>query len=92
MGEDNLKKAKLIRKAVEVYPPLSSFGKLYLKKMQEETKEATEEFFKLAAMIKKSIGIYLNTGQLEKAKLSLEQLEKLIPEDPEIVQLKQLLV
>lgn len=92
MGEDNLKKAKLIRKAVEVYPPLSSFGKLYLKKMQQETKEATDEFLKLAAMIKKSIRMYLNMGQIENARLTFEQLEKLIPEDPEIVQLKQLLV
>lgn len=91
-GLDNLSKARIIREAVDLYPTLASFCKVYIDKMQEETNAATNEFLKLAARIKQSIRTYLVLGQVDNARITLEQLEKLIPNDPEIVELKKQLV
>ena len=57
--------------------------------MQEETKSATNEFLQLAVMIKQTIRSYIAGGQIENAQITLEQLEKLIPNDPEIAELKK---
>ena len=88
---DDLSKAKIIREAVDLYPPLASFCKIYLHKMQEETKKANDEFLQLGEMIKKSIRTYITMGQLENAKLTLTQLEQLLPHDSEILELKKML-
>ncbi len=91
-GLDELSKAKIIREAVDLYPPLASFCNIYIKKMQEESKKATDEFLQLGEMIKKSIRSYINIGQKENARMTLAQLEQLIPHDPEILELKKMLL
>ena len=90
-GLDELAKAKIIREAVDLYPLLASFSKIYIKKMQEEAKKATDEFLQLGEMIKKSIRTYIAIGQKENARMTLAQLEQLIPHDPELLELKKLL-
>lgn len=62
-GLDNLAKIRIIREAVDLYPPLAAFCKVYVDKMQEETNEATNEFLQLARMIKQSIRSYISGGQ-----------------------------
>ena len=89
---DDLAKAKIIREAVDLYPPLASFCKIYLNKMQEEGKKASDEFLQLGEMIKKSIRTYITMGKLENAKITLTQLEQLLPHDPEILELKKMLL
>ena len=91
-GLDELSKAKIIREAVDLYPTLASFCNIYIKKMQEEAKKATDEFLQLGEMIKKSIRTYIDIGQKENARLTLAQLEQLIPHDPEILELKKMLL
>ena len=45
----------------------------------------------LGEMIKKSIRTYIAIGQKENARMTLAQLEQLIPHDPELLELKKLL-
>lgn len=89
---DELTKAKIIREAVDIYPPLASFCNIYIKKMQEEANKVTDEFLQLGEMIKESIRKYIVLGQFDNARVTLEQLERLIPNDPEISELKQMLI
>lgn len=91
-GLDQLAKAKIIRKAVDIYPPLASFCNIYIKKMQEESNKVTDEFLQLGEMIKQSIRKYIVLGQFDNAKMTLEQLERLIPNDPELLELRQMLI
>lgn len=89
---DDLAKVKIIREAVDLYRPLASFCKIYLNKMHEEGKKASDEFLQLGEMNKKSIRTYITMGQLENAKMTLTQLEQLIPNDSEILELKKMLL
>ena len=91
-GLDQLAKAKIIREAVDIYPPLASFCNIYIKKMQEEANKVTDEFLQLGEMIKESIRKYIVLGQFDNAIVILEQLERLIPNDPELFELKQMLI
>ena len=89
---DDLTKARMIRDAVDIYPDLASFCKIYIEKMQNETKAATDEFLQLAVMIKQSIRTYIAMGQMENARITLQQLEQLIPNDSEIAELKKIIL
>lgn len=89
-GMDDLAKVRIIREAVDLCPDFAAFCKSYIDKMQQETEAATREFLQLAVMIKKSIRSYIAVGQLENARMTLMQLEQLIPNDPEIGELKRM--
>lgn len=91
-GMDELSKVRIIREAVDLYPHLSPFCKIYNEKMQEESKKATKEFLQLAEIIKENIRRYIVLGQSETALNTLYQLEQLVPNDPEVLELKQLLL
>lgn len=89
-GVDDLKKVRILKEAVKFYPTMASSAKIYITKMQQETEAATREFLQLAAMIKKSIRVYIASGQIENARITLQQLEQLIPGDPEVAELKEM--
>ena len=89
-GLDDLAKVRIIREAVDLCPDFAAFCKSYIDRIQQETEAATREFLQLAVMIKKSIRSYIAVGQLENARMTLMQLEQLIPNDPEIGELKRM--
>ena len=95
---DKVTEAKRIKEATEVYPEMANLCKTYLLKMQEAEKKAeqekrdtaiSEEFRKLAVMIKAKIRELINMGAIDAARQTLTQLEAMVPGDKEVAIFKE---
>lgn len=91
-GLDEITRVKIVKDAALLYPKMAEFCKIYLIKMQEERESATNEFLQLASKIKKTIRTYIELGQINNAHITLQQLEQLVPNDPELLELKKMLM
>lgn len=83
--------AKMMKEAAELYPEMADFCKVYILKMQEESKKKNipEEFIQLSIMIKGKIREFISMGAIDAARQTLAKLETMIPGDAEIAEFKK---
>ena len=82
---------KSFRKALEIYPKLSGVIRELVRQLQAETAPQTgnPEFAQLAVQMKTAIREMLEKGQAKEAIGVIEQLQPLLPDDLELLRLKQ---
>ena len=84
--------AKVLREAAEVYPEMSEFCKAFILRMKEKMSMKTEEqneFTMLGNMIKEKIRMFIAQRDYIAARQTLFQLERIMPKDKEIADLKE---
>ena len=87
---------KLVREIKDLLPGLANIMKQYLKwlekqmeRQKEESQQAEGEFQVLARQIKTKVYAMMEAGQYQAALAVVEQLQVLMPEDKEILQMKE---
>lgn len=84
--------ARILKEAAEIYPEMADFCKHFILKLQEseknEAKKEQDEFIKLGEMIKEKIRAFINQGEYEAAKQTLNQLKVMLPNDLELLELE----
>lgn len=87
---------KLVREIKDLLPGLANIMKQYLKwlekqmgRQKEESRQAEGEFQVLARQIKAKVYAMMEAGQYQAALTVAEQLQVLMPEDKEILQMKE---
>ena len=85
---------KLLVKAGQEHPGMKEICKQLLKQEQEnkrQNKEEKREFINLAEQIKNKVRTMIQNGNYEVAKIIIEQLEKLLPDDEDVENFKMLI-
>ena len=85
---------KLLVKAGQEHPGMKEVCKRLLKQEQENKKQVREEkreFMNLAEQIKDKVRVMIQDGNYEAAKMTIEQLERLLPKDEELENFKVLI-
>lgn len=91
---DNLAYSKALVKAGQAHPGMKELCKALLKQEQEKVNQMNEEkreFMDLANQIKDKVHTMIRNGNYEAAKMTIEQLEKILPKDEEVENLKVLI-
>ena len=84
--------AKVMKEATEIFPEMAGVCKAFILAMKEKMKvkaEPPSEFVALGNMIKEKVRMFIAQGNYDAAGQTLSQLEKMLPGDMEIKELKK---
>lgn len=86
-------KVECIRELMNIYPQMAEYCKKLVLEMKEAEKITEEkekqEYIKLGKMIKEKIRSFIEQGEYEAAKLTLNQLKVMLPKDVELIELEK---
>lgn len=96
---DLASQARMLRKALHLRSDLVDFVEMMMRDLETRIKrekeasksEANEEFRALAARLKITVSDFIRKGDLQNAKIILDQMSQLLPDDPDIPHLYRLL-